>query len=85
MKFTFIPNGVCSRQIDFEIDNAGIIHNVTFSGGCHGNTQGVAALAEGRTAAEVCRCLSGINCKGRGTSCPDQLSQAIRNVLEKEV
>lgn len=84
MKYSFRPAGVCARQIDFEIDSQGILHNVTFIGGCHGNTQGVTALSEGRSAAEICRLLGGINCKGKGTSCPDQLALAIGEALSRK-
>ena len=50
--YTFTPRGVCSRKIDFTLEN-GIIKDVRFTGGCSGNTQGVAALCIGRPAAEV--------------------------------
>lgn len=82
MKYQYTPTGVCSRQIEFEIDDAGILRNVTFIGGCAGNTQGVSALAEGRPAAEVASCLRGIDCKGRGTSCPANLADAITQAME---
>lgn len=81
MKFQFTPVGVCSQHIEFDIDKDGMLHNLTFVGGCHGNTQGLVALAEGRPAEEVSKCLAGINCRGRGTSCPDQLSKALREAL----
>lgn len=81
MKYSYNPTGVCSRAIEFEIDSNGILHNVSFVGGCHGNTQGICALAEGRPAADVYKCLHAIDCKGRGTSCPDQLSRAIEAAL----
>lgn len=84
MKYQYIPNGVCSRMIEFEIDEKGLLHNVTFTGGCSGNTGGVSALAEGRPAAEVMKTLSGIDCRGRGTSCPDNLSRAIRDALSRQ-
>ena len=42
-----------------------------------GNTAGVAKLATGRPAEEVAAMLEGIPCRGN-TSCPDQLSKAIR-------
>ncbi len=84
MTYKYIPQGVCSRAIEFEIDADGVLHNVTFTGGCHGNTQGVSALAEGRKAAEVGSTLCGIDCKGRGTSCPDQLSKAIAEALAQK-
>lgn len=76
MEYTYIPRGVCSRKITFEITD-GIVHNVRFAGGCSGNTQGVAALAEGMKAEEVIAKLSGIRCGFKGTSCPDQMAKAI--------
>ena len=73
---TYKTFGVCSRSIDFEIEN-NIIKHVKFNGGCLGNTQGVAKLAIGRTVDEVIDLLSGIQCRG-GTSCPDQLARALK-------
>lgn len=78
MKYTYTTSGTCSRQIDFEIDDEGKIRNVKFTGGCHGNTQGVSRLVEGMNADEVIARLYGIRCGAKPTSCPDQLSQAIR-------
>ncbi len=75
-KFTYQPHGVCSAQIDFEVDN-GIVHNVRFTRGCNGNTQGISALVEGMNIDEVIKRLKGTNCNGRGTSCPDQLARAL--------
>ncbi len=77
MEYIYRPKGVCSMQIKFEIDENGIVKNVRFMGGCNGNTQGVARLAEGRKASELISLLSGIDCGGRGTSCPDQLAKAL--------
>lgn len=69
--------GVCSRAITFDVvDNK--VTKVAFAGGCNGNTQGVAALVEGMDVDEVIRRLEGINCNGRGTSCPDQLAKALK-------
>jgi len=73
---TFRTSGVCSRSIDFEVEN-GIVKKVKFNGGCMGNTQGVARLAENRPIDEVISLLEGIQCRG-GTSCPDQLSKALK-------
>ena len=83
MKYTFIPRGVCSRQITVEIDN-GIITGCKFTGGCSGNTQGICSLVTGMDAEEAINRLRGIDCNGRGTSCPDQLSIAIEEALELE-
>ena len=57
------------------------IHNVKFQGGCSGNTQGVARLVEGMEAEEAIRRLEGIRCGVRPTSCPDQLSKALKEAL----
>ena len=57
------------------------VRNVKFLGGCNGNLQGIAALVEGQSAEDVIQKLRGINCNGKGTSCPDQLAKAIDEVL----
>ena len=67
-------------QITFDIEND-IVTNVKFLGGCAGNTQGVARLCEGRDAHELVEILEGIRCGGKGTSCPDQLAQAIKQAM----
>lgn len=72
--------GTCSRQIDIELDND-IIRSVRFTGGCDGNTQGVAALVRGMKVEEAIARLEGIDCRGHGTSCPDQLARALRQAL----
>ena len=79
MKYTYKTKGVCSMQIDFEIEND-IVKNIRFTGGCNGNTQGIAKLAEGRKKDELIELLSGINCNFRGTSCPDQLAKALKEI-----
>lgn len=81
-KFSFTPRGVCSAQIDFEIED-GKVHNVRFTRGCSGNTQGVASLAEGMPVGEVISRLKGLDCNGRGTSCPDQFAKALELAMEQ--
>lgn len=83
IKHRFTPRGVCSRGIEVEIEN-GIIQNVEFHGGCAGNTQGVAILCKGMRVEEAIERLSGIRCGFKSTSCPDQLSIALREALAKE-
>lgn len=83
MKYTFTPRGVCSARIEFELEG-NTVKNVEFTRGCSGNTQGVAALCEGMDADEVIKRLEGINCGGKGTSCPDQLAKAIKMAKEQE-
>lgn len=79
-KITHTCVGTCSRQIDIEVED-GIIRNVVFTGGCHGNTQGVAALVRGKRIEEIIPVIEGIDCRGKGTSCPDQLAKALRKAL----
>ncbi|HIU56782.1 MAG TPA: TIGR03905 family TSCPD domain-containing protein [Candidatus Ornithomonoglobus merdipullorum] len=83
MKYAFTPRGVCSARIEFELEG-NTVKNVEFTRGCSGNTQGVAALCEGMDADEVIKRLEGINCGGKGTSCPDQLAKAIKMAKEQE-
>ena len=73
--------GVCSRMIHVEVED-GIVTEARFLGGCNGNTQGVAALVKGMAVTDAIERLTGIDCNGRGTSCPDQLANALREVLE---
>ena len=73
---TYQTKGVCSRQIDMDIDN-GVIVDAKFTGGCSGNTQGVAALVIGMTVEEAIKRLRGIRCGFKSTSCPDQLAVAL--------
>lgn len=77
----YIPRGVCSRAIDIEVKDD-IIESVKFTGGCNGNTQGVAALVAGMKVDDAISRLKGINCNGRGTSCPDQLARALESMKE---
>ena len=72
MEFTYTPHGVCSRQILLELDG-NKVSNVRFIGGCSGNTQGVARLAEGMDVDEL-----------KPTSCPDQLAKALLAAKEQQ-
>ena len=81
MTFSFTPRGVCSRKINIEISDDGIIENVQFTGGCNGNTSGISALVRGMKAEEAILRLENIDCNGRGTSCPDQLARALKQAL----
>ena len=75
----FQPQGTCSRRIDIRLDGA-TIREVVFTGGCHGNTQGIAALVRGMRVEEAIARLEGIDCRGKGTSCPDQLARALKSM-----
>lgn len=71
------PTGVCSSRIDIATKND-VILAVTFTGGCPGNTQGVAKLVRGMKIDDAIKELEGINCGGKGTSCPDQLAKTLK-------
>ena len=83
MTYEYKTRGVCSRSIVIDVDNERI-KSVRFVGGCNGNTQGVASLVAGMKIDDVIGRLSGINCGGRGTSCPDQLSQALIQIKQQQ-
>ena len=80
-QYTYHPKGVCSTQIDYELDDEGKIHNLRFTGGCNGNLKAIGRLLEGTDAKKAADILRGNDCKGRGTSCADQLSKAIDQAL----
>lgn len=79
--YTFNPQRVCSKRIDFTLDEAGRLHDVNFLGGCPGNLKAIGRLVEGKDAKEIADILRGNDCGGRGTSCADQLSIAIDEAL----
>ncbi len=84
MEYRFKPEWVCSQEIIINVEN-GIIQDVKFIGGCPGNTLGVASLLKGMKIEEAIKRLKGIDCRGRGTSCPDQLSKALEAILSNAV
>ena len=84
MKYTYYPQGTCSMQIDFELDENNVIGDVAFTGGCHGNLQAIAVLFRGMKATDAIAKLQGIRCGYKNTSCPDQMARALSHVLENK-
>lgn len=82
MMYNYMTNGTCSRQIYLNIED-GIVKDVEFVGGCHGNLQGISALVKGMPVEEVKEKLAGIKCGLKKTSCPDQLAKAIEEAMAK--
>ena len=78
----YIPKGVCSQAIDIELDG-NIVKHVQFTGGCHGNLQGIARLVEGMKAEDAIAKIRGIRCGFKSTSCPDQLANALESALKQ--
>ena len=78
---TYRTQGTCSIAINVDVNADHIVENVEFIGGCSGNTQGVAGLVKGMKAEDVIARVKGTDCRGRGTSCPDQLALALEEAL----
>ncbi|MBR5420902.1 MAG: TIGR03905 family TSCPD domain-containing protein [Lachnospiraceae bacterium] len=76
----FKPSGVCSQEINFELDEEGRIHGLRFTGGCNGNLKAIGLLLEGADAKKAADTLRGNQCGMKGTSCADQLARAIDQV-----
>ncbi len=77
MKFEYVPRGVCSRHYTFEIED-GTIQSLKVVGGCQGNLGGISRIVVGMKVDDVIRAFEGVDCGGRGTSCPDQISRALK-------
>lgn len=82
MRFSFKPSGVCCRKMVFELDDNNKIIDVDFIGGCPGNLIGIKQLVIGGDANDVAERLESIPCGGKTTSCPDQLSKALKEALK---
>ncbi len=82
MTYTYIPKGVCSMKMVFEIEGD-IVKSLQIIGGCPGNTIGVSKLVKGKNIDEVISMLKGIPCGVKGTSCPDQIARALQEYKEK--
>lgn len=82
MKYIYTPQGVCSMQMIFEIEE-GIVKDLQILGGCPGNTIGVSTLIKGKNIDEIIQMLKGILCGNKGTSCPDQIAKALQEYKEK--
>ena len=76
MRYKYIPNGVCCREISFDIEQD-IITNVNFVGGCNGNLKAISKLVDGMTVEQIKNKLQGNLCGFKTTSCADQLAMAV--------
>ena len=83
MTYTYKTKGVCSTQINFNLDGDRV-HDVRFTGGCNGNLKAIGILVEGMSVDEIESKLRGNSCGGRPTSCADQLAQAVREAYRKQ-
>ncbi|MFI3285094.1 MAG: TIGR03905 family TSCPD domain-containing protein [Rikenellaceae bacterium] len=78
---SYNPTGVCCREMEIEVEGDTLL-NVNFYGGCEGNLTGIGRLVAGQKIDKVIELLSGVDCRGKGTSCPDQLSKALRSIKQ---
>jgi len=76
----YIPEGVCSKKIEFEVEN-GTIKNLNFVGGCPGNLNAISKLVEGMPVKKVIETFKGNICRN-GTSCTDQLAKALEKLTQ---
>jgi uncharacterized protein (TIGR03905 family) len=84
-RFRFTPHGVCSREIEITIaDDCETIESVRFTGGCNGNTNGIASLCGGMKIGDVIKRLEGINCGTKNTSCPNELASALKKYRDSK-
>ncbi|MCD8122069.1 MAG: TIGR03905 family TSCPD domain-containing protein [Clostridiales bacterium] len=82
MHFQKYPKGVCSKQIDFDLEG-NIVKNIHFTGGCNGNLKAISILTDGMTVEEIERKLKGNTCGRRPTSCADQFAIAVREAYDE--
>ncbi|MEA4896061.1 MAG: TIGR03905 family TSCPD domain-containing protein [Oscillospiraceae bacterium] len=83
MTVEYTPKGVCSQKMTVSAED-GIITEAKIIGGCSGNSQGICRLVKGMTVEEAISRLHGIRCGSKASSCPDQLSIAIKRLLEAD-
>ncbi len=76
----FRPKGVCSKRMEITVED-GVVQSVKVTGGCSGNLQGISALVKGMKVEEAIARLDGIRCGFKPTSCPDQLAQALKEMV----
>ena len=79
----YMTEGTCSRSITIDVDENGIIRDLSFFGGCNGNLKGICQLVTGMKAEDVIARLDGTLCGFRNTSCPDQIAQNLKKALEE--
>ena len=84
MTYRFRPRGVCSQEMQVDVDDQGIIQELRVLGGCSGNLQGIASLVNGMPGREAIERLKGIRCGFKDTSCPDQFARNLEAALEKQ-
>ena len=83
VKYVYKPNGVCSREISFDV-NDDVVTNINFVGGCPGNLKMISKLLDGYKIEEIIKKCEGNTCGMKSTSCSDQLAKGLKEALLKE-
>lgn len=81
MEYRYKPNGVCSTEMIFDIDENDIVKDLKVIGGCNGNLKGISSLITGMKIDDIILKLSDIKCGYKDTSCPDQIAKALKEYL----
>lgn len=76
-KIVILPEQVCADKIIIGVTDDEIIDSVEFEGGCDGNAIAVSRLLKNMLVEKAISLLSGVDCEGKGTSCPDQLAKGL--------
>ena len=82
MRQSYRTYGVCSVQINFDLDDD-VVTNVEFIGGCNGNLKAISKLVNGMTVEQIEGYLKGNTCGYKPTSCADQLAIAVRQAYNQ--
>jgi uncharacterized protein (TIGR03905 family) len=77
----YVTEGVCSKAIDVKV-REDVVEEVIFLGGCNGSLQGISILIKGMKVGEAISKVTGIKCGSKETSCPDQLSKALKSYIK---
>jgi len=61
VKSSYIPKGVCSSLIEYEVDDNNILKELKITHGCNGNLKAISKLCSGRNIDDIINDLEGIN------------------------
>ena len=84
-ELVYETQGTCAKAIRVLLNDDNVVEEVRFLGGCNGNTSGISSLVKGMKAEDVINRLEGIRCGNKMTSCPDQLSKALKEMTSCSV
>lgn len=79
---TFYMKGICPSRITVHVNDDKTFEDAIFFGGCPGNHKGINALCKGMPLEDIIPKLEGITCGMRNTSCPNELANCLKYILE---